>query len=92
MRGRISVSCRGGSAWGGIYYDSGTKGGWAYPEEFAGIKTSTVNIESNNGEFWVLQSNDGTHTTAPNFLVATGNRNTETVTCYAHVDTWGRWK
>lgn len=92
MRGRISVNCKGGTAWGGVYYDSGTKGGWAYPREFAGVKTSTVNIESSNGEFWVLQSNDGTTTTAPNFLVATGSKNADTVTCYAHVDTWGRWK
>lgn len=92
VRGRISVACKGGSAWGGVYYDSGVKGGWSYPAAFTVIKTATSNIERTNGEFWVLQSDNGTLTTAPKFLVATGDKNTESVKCYAHVDAWGTWK
>lgn len=51
MRGRITVQCKGGTAWGGVYYDSGTKGGWEYPRAFKAIKSSVVNIERSNGEF-----------------------------------------
>lgn len=92
MRGRLSVQCRGGSAWGSIYYDSGTKGGWAYPKEFKAIKSSTVNVESDNGEFFVLQSSGGSTTKSPTFFVGTGSKNTELTTAYAIVDTWGTWK
>lgn len=92
MRGRLSVSCRGGSAWGYIYYDSGVKGGWSYPVAFNSIKSATVSIERTDGEFWVLQSTNGSATKAPQFLVATGTKNSELVTCYAHVDAWGTWK
>lgn len=90
--GLIAVRCKGGSAWGGIYYDSGTKGGWSYPKEFKAIKSSTVNVESANGEFFVLQSSGGSATKSPTFFVGTGSKNTELITAYAIVDTWGTWK
>ena len=92
MRGRCTQGCKGGSSWGNIFYDSGEKGGWTYPVAFKSIKSATIQVERSKGEFWIDQSTQGTTTTAPKCYVCTGTKNSTSVTCYFHVDTWGTWK
>lgn len=77
--GYTSHSRTGGTAWGGIYYDSGATGGESYPFTFKNKPRFFTNIVGGNGEFWLTVANDGTTTKAPTVYALTGAKNSNPV-------------
>ena len=77
--GYTTQSRKGGSAWGGIYYDSGKTGGEAYPFTFKNRPSFFTNIVGGNGEYWLTCCNDGSTTNAPHVYALTAAKNSSTI-------------
>ena len=82
----------GGTAWGGIYYDSGKTGGEAFPFSFTSKPRFFTNIVATTGEFWLSSCNDGSTTTAPHVYALTGAKNSSEVPVIRYQLAIGWWK
>ena len=90
--GYTSHSRTGGTAWGGIYYDSGKTGGEAFPFSFASKPRFFTNIVATTGEFWLTSCNDGSTTAAPHVYALTGAKNSSPVPVIRYQLAIGWWK
>lgn len=89
--GYTSHNRTGGTAWGGIYYDSGITGKESYPFTFKSPPRFYTNIVGGNGEFW-LTCATGSNTTAPGVYACTAAKNSNQVSVTRYQLAIGWWK
>lgn len=90
--GYTSHNRTGGTAWGGIYYDSGKTGGESYPFSFTSKPRFFTNILGVDGEFWLAVCNDGSTTAAPHVYALTAAKNSSPTAVTRYQLAIGWWK
>lgn len=90
--GYTSHNRTGGTAWGGIYYDSGKTGGESYPFSFTSKPRFFTNILGGNGEFWLTVCNNGSTTAAPSVYALTAAKNRSQTAVIRYQLAIGWWK
>lgn len=90
LTAKIAKKITGGTAWGGIYYDSAPVGGYAYPITLKEVYSGTVSIVGANGTFWPLLIDSGTTKTAPKAYAARATKGSEAANVNLVFDVWGR--
>ncbi len=92
MDGKVPVRATGGTAWGGIWYDSAIRGGSALPFALKSLVVGTVHVVGGNGSFWATQAASGTTTTAPTWYACRATKGTEAINLQAEYHIVGTWK